>query len=127
MSHDDGRSGGATFAFSGGPILTMDSLRGTAEVVVAAGERIVAVGDRSLLEAHPLATRVDLGGRILTPGFIDAHNHLSIAALHPLWADLDGVATLDQLRMALADQAQREPDAEWIRGFGWNEAHGLML
>jgi len=127
VSHDDGRSGGATFAFSGGPILTMDSLRGTAEVVVAAGERIVAVGDRSLLEAHPLATRVDLGGRILTPGFIDAHNHLSIAALHPLWADLDGVATLDQLRMALADQAQREPDAEWIRGFGWNEAHGLML
>jgi len=114
-------------AFSGGRILTMDAARSSAEVVVTAGDRIVAVGDATLLEAHPHAQRIDLRGRILLPGFIDAHNHLSIAALHPLWADLAGVHTLDELRSALAEQVAREPGAEWIRGFGWNEASGLTL
>lgn len=61
------------------------------------------------------------------PGFIDAHDHLSIAALHPLWADLSQVRNLDELRAALAEQAAREPDTAWIRGHGWNEATGLTL
>ena len=102
-------------AFHGGTILTMDDARPRAEVVVTSGERIVAAGARDLLEAYPHATRVDLAGRTLVPGFIDAHNHLSIAALHPLWADLSAVSTLDELRAALEEQAAREPDAAWIR------------
>lgn len=114
-------------AFHGGPILTMHDAHPRAEVVVTSGERIVATGARDLLEAYPHATRVDLAGRTLVPGFIDAHNHLSIAALHPLWADLSGVSTLDELREALAEQAAREPDAAWIRGHGWDEATGLTL
>ena len=55
------------------------------------------------------------------PGFIDAHNHLSIAALHPLWADLSGVASSDELQQALREQAAREPQAHWVRGVGWSE------
>ena len=48
------------------------------------GGRIAAVGRRAVLNAYPEATIEPLGGRTLVPGFIDAHNHLSIAALHPL-------------------------------------------
>jgi predicted amidohydrolase YtcJ len=117
----------SSVAFSGGRILTMDDARPSAEVVVTRGDRIVDVGPRHLLDAYPSARRVDLAGRTLVPGFIDAHNHLSIAALHPLWADLSRVATLDQLRAALAEQAAREPHAAWVRGHGWNEASGLTL
>jgi len=114
-------------AFHGGPILTMDALRPRVEVLVVEGDRIVAAGARTLLDAYPQAARVDLAGRTLVPGFIDAHNHLSIAALHPLWADLSAARTLDDLRAALVEQATREPDAAWIRGHGWNEATGLTL
>ena len=116
-----------TVAFTGGRILTMDAARPSAEVVVTVGDRIVAVGERALLDAYPGARTVALDGRVLVPGFIDAHNHLSIAALHPLWADLSTVRDQDGLRAALAEQAAREPGASWIRGCNWNEASGLTI
>jgi len=108
-------------AFTGGRILTMDPALARAEVVVIENGRIAAVGERDLLHAYPGITVEDLAGRTLLPGFIDAHNHLSIAALHPIWADLSQVTTMDEVKAALADQAAREPDANWIRGTNWNE------
>ncbi|HEY7136873.1 MAG TPA: amidohydrolase family protein [Acidimicrobiia bacterium] len=114
---------GAT-VFSGGPILTMDDAPGasaTAEVVVVHDDRIVAVGGDDLAARYPSAARVNLAGRTLLPGFIDAHNHLCIAALHPRFADLSAVTSMPELVDALAVQARREPEAEWIRGVGWNE------
>lgn len=110
-----------TWLFFGGRILSMDPAVGEPEVLVVRDERIVAAGGRELALRFPHAERVDLGGRTLVPGFIDAHNHLSIAALHPLWADLSAVRTAEELAAALQAQAKREPEAEWIRGAGWNE------
>ncbi len=114
-------------AFVGGRILTMDPWRVTAEVVVIEKGRIAAVGERALLAAYPGARREDLIGRALLPGFIDAHNHLSIAALHPLWADLSRTCTREELARALAAQAAREPEARWVRGAGWDEAAGGLV
>jgi predicted amidohydrolase YtcJ len=109
----------ASYAFTGGRILTMDPTVAQAQVVITAGERMAAVGERGLLQAWPDAEVIDLGGRILLPGFIDAHNHLSLAALHPRWADLSKVRSLEDLAAALHDQAACEPDADWVRGVGW--------
>jgi predicted amidohydrolase YtcJ len=106
----------------------MDPFRPDPEVVIIAGDRIAAAGERALLEAHPGIAVESLGGRTLLPGFIDAHNHLSIAALHPVWADLSQVADVEQLRRMLSVHAAREPDVAWIRGASWNEVTtGLML
>lgn len=107
--------------FSGGPILTMDGARPEAAVVVTEGDRIVAVGDAGLATRYPDAHAVDLRGRTLAPGFIDAHNHLCIAALHPRWADLSDVRSPEDLRAALRAQADAEPDASWVRGVGWSD------
>ncbi|HYA69510.1 MAG TPA: amidohydrolase, partial [Acidimicrobiales bacterium] len=63
----------------------------------------------------------DLGGRILCPGFIDAHHHLSFAALQPRWADLLGVASVEELGARLRAHASREPETPWIRGAGWSD------
>ena len=114
-------------AFVGGRILTMDPWRATAEVAVIEKGRIAAVGERALLAAYPGAQREDLTGRTLLPGFIDAHNHLSIAALHPLWADLSRACTREELARALAAQAAREPGARWVRGAGWDETAGGLV
>ena len=111
----------AVHAFVGGPIHTMDA-GPQAEVVVTDGHRIVAVGERALLAAYPDATVRDLGGRTLAPGFIDAHNHLSIAALHPRWRDVSAVADRDTLVDAIRSQAATEPDATWVRCRDWNDA-----
>ena len=79
---------------------------------------------RGLETRYPDATVVDLTGRTLVPGFIDAHAHLSIAALHPRWADLSTVRDGDTLRAALLAQAAAEPDVEWVRGVGWTDLDG---
>src|SRR5262249_3680500 len=115
-------------AFTGGRILTMD--RSSAEVgaLVIEGDRVRAIGARELLARFPGVETIDLAGRTLVPGFIDAHNHLSIAALQPAWADLTLVASLAELGATVRAQAARTPEAPWVRGFGWNEAEtGLIL
>lgn len=108
-------------AFVGGTILTMDNPEMGAEAVVIDGDRIVAVGDRAIVADLPEASIVELGGRTLVPGFIDAHTHLSIAALHPCWADLSCVDDPDGLRAPLLEHAAAEPGAEWVRGVGWTD------
>jgi predicted amidohydrolase YtcJ len=92
-----------------------------AQAVVVERDRIVAVGDRDIVEGFPDATIADLRGRTLVPAFIDAHTHLCIAALHPRWADLSAVTDPDGLRARLSEHAASEPDAEWVRGVGWSD------
>jgi predicted amidohydrolase YtcJ len=65
--------------YGGGEILTMAGDQPTyAEALVVKGGRIVQVGvlAEALRIAGPGARRVDLAGRTLLPGFIDAHGHL---------------------------------------------------
>jgi len=114
--------------FVNGNVVTMDPRAPAASVLVARDGRIEAVGDAGLELRHPDADTVDLVGRTLVPGFIDAHHHLCFAALHPLWADLGGVADLDTVQQRLAEAAGREPNAPWIRAAGWDEfGTGLQI
>lgn len=109
-------------AFVGGRILTMDPAQGKAQALVVHGDRVAAVGDRALVGRWPGCQVADLGGRIVVPGLIDAHHHVSLAALTPRWADLSAAANLGELARSLREQAVREPGAEWIRGAGWEMA-----
>lgn len=101
-------------AFHGGPVLTMDPATAGAEVVVVDGDRIAAVGGPELA-AGPDTEVVDLGGATLVPGLIDAHNHLSVAALHPQWHDVRGVRDREPLVAAIRAQAAAWPDTAWVR------------
>lgn len=89
------------------------------EALVVADGRVAAVGDRAIVERWPGCAIEDLGGRTAIPGFVDAHNHLSLAALHPWWADLTAATGVGQVGRALREQAAREPNVEWVRGVGW--------
>jgi predicted amidohydrolase YtcJ len=75
-------SGARDVVFRGGTILTMDPERPTAEAVAVHGDSIVAVGSEAevMAAASPEALVVDLGGRVLLPGFNDAHCHRIDAA-----------------------------------------------
>ena len=108
-------------AFVGGRVFTMDPRTPHAEVVVVQGGRILDVGPVGILERHPDVERVELGGRALMPGLIDAHNHLSLAALYGRWADLSTVTSVEQLAEVLHEHAGAEPDTEWVRGAGWDD------
>lgn len=76
--HDSPRG---TVAFSGARVVTMrDAMAGTEEViengvVVVEGNRIAAVGAASEVEVPAGAHVVDVSGKTIVPGFIDAHAH----------------------------------------------------
>jgi predicted amidohydrolase YtcJ len=109
-------------AFTGGPIRTMDPAAPIVEVLVVAGDRIAAAGERALLDTDADAHTevVDLQGSTLVPGFIDAHNHLSVAALHPRWLSVAGIGDPGALVAAIREQAAREPETGWVRCQGIN-------
>ena len=65
--------------YVGGPIITVDDRAPLAEAVAVKAGKAVAVGSRSSVEmAHkgPRTTVIDLAGRTMIPGFIDAHGHM---------------------------------------------------
>jgi predicted amidohydrolase YtcJ len=101
---------------------------GQPDVLIVEGDRIAAVGPRALLESRPDAEVVDLEGRTLLPGFIDAHNHLSLAALQPRWADLSRARDAAAVRTALVEQARRSPRRTGSEGSaGFVEVMGSRL
>lgn len=105
----------------------MDGAIGEPEVVLVQGGRILAAGARDVLDAHPAAHLHDLGGRTLVPGFIDAHNHMSVASLHPIWADLADASDLESALGLVRAQAVAEPETEWVRGASWEFSGPLPL
>jgi imidazolonepropionase-like amidohydrolase len=81
----------AVTALVGATVFTSDA-RGTIYprgTVVLAGGRILAVGDAST-PVPKGATVIDVGGRFVTPGLIDAHSHLGVYASPEVEANADG-------------------------------------
>ena len=69
----------ADLVFTGGVVHTVDSDNSIAEAVAVSDGRILAVGSNAEVSATsgPGTRHVELNGRSLTPGFIDAHQHFT--------------------------------------------------
>jgi len=110
---------------SGGAVFTADTRRLWTEAVVFHGGTIAATGSREDLTARfPEAVEVDVTGRTVVPGFIDAHNHFlatgeSLAAIN---ARFPACASVDQLVADLAAAAESTPRGQWISAFGFDDA-----
>ncbi|MGW2560341.1 amidohydrolase [Streptomyces sp. NPDC001514] len=113
----------ADLVFTGGPVLTPGtSERPLAAAVAVSGDRITAVGHpddvRDLI--GPKTEVVDLAGRLLMPGFQDAHIHPVPAGLELTQCDLTGTSTAEDTLAAVRTYATAHPDREWITGGGWS-------
>lgn len=112
----------ADLVLFGGRVLTMDpDVPGARAVAVEAG-RITAVGgDRDVLElAGPRTRRIDLAGRTLLPGFVDAHCHPIHAGIELRQCDLhDLPESSAAYHEAISAYAISNPDLEWVVGAGW--------
>ncbi|MEV5174238.1 amidohydrolase [Streptomyces flaveolus] len=109
----------ADLLFTGGPVLTPEGR--TATAVAVTGDRITAVGHASLRElAGPRTEVVDLAGRLLLPGFQDAHVHPVPAGLELSRCDLSGATTAEATVAAVRAYADAHPEREWILGGGWS-------
>ncbi|WP_367180023.1 amidohydrolase [uncultured Phycicoccus sp.] len=107
--------------FSGGPVFTARAVRSRPIAVAVDDGRVVAVGHDEVLElAGPRTERVDLRGRMLVPGFQDAHVHPVWAGVDMLRCDLTDLSTAEQYVRRVADYAAATADQEWVLGSGWS-------
>ena len=92
-----------------------------AEALAVRGDRIVYVGDAKGAAAlrGPRTDVRDLGGRLVTPGFNDAHVHLSGGALSLERVDLIEEQSLDAVQGRIRGFAQSNAKSEWVLGRGW--------
>jgi predicted amidohydrolase YtcJ len=101
-----------------GKVFTSASTKSSAEAIAIRGERIVAVdtSDKIKALAGPNTRRLDLQGRVVVPGFNDAHfhhvprspgTHLKLKFPEPAWTEV-----LD----ALAEAVKQAPAGTWIFG-----------
>ena len=105
---------------AGGPVHTMGDPE-TVEAVRVDGRRITAVGGLEDLRALGDADVVDLDGRCLMPGFVDAHTHPLMHGQCASWADLSGAASIDEVVKLLREHARGLGAAAAIRGFGYDQ------
>ncbi|MEU8675859.1 amidohydrolase [Streptomyces sp. NPDC048560] len=111
----------ADLVFTGGPVLTMDAARTRATTLAVTGDRITAVGHDEVRELiGPKTEVVDLAGRLLVPGFQDAHVHPVGAGLELAQCDLTECREATDTLAAVRTYAAAHPDREWITGGGWS-------
>ncbi len=113
----------ADLVFLNGHVVTVDPGRPEAQAVAVRGDRILTVGTNNEIRAHVgLQTRViDLGGRLLVPGFIEGHGHYTGLGESKTILDLTTARSWDDIVAMVRDAASRARPGEWIRGRGWHQ------
>jgi len=106
----------ADTVFFNGKIVTVDSAFSIARAVAVKGERFLAVGSDEEILAHAgrQTRKVDLQGRTVIPGLIEAHAHPETAALSELEEPLPNPRTVGQLLEWIRQQAAVKHKGEWI-------------
>ncbi len=114
----------ARTTFTHATIRTMDSVGRVAEALVVDRDRIAFVGSAAEAAAlAPDAEVVDLTGRTVLPGFVDAHNHLAFTGAEIGQVDVrsPAVSSIADLVARIAVAAERVPDGVTIRAAGMND------
>ncbi|RLM56999.1 amidohydrolase [Halobellus sp. Atlit-31R] len=114
----------ADLVLTNGEVHTLETSDETHEAVAIRDGRIVRLGseyDVAFLAGTETET-IDLGGRTVLPGFIDAHTHLDFVGRRLVHADLSGAASAEECVDRLRDRREEVAPGEWIVGYGYDES-----
>ncbi|MFC4447733.1 amidohydrolase [Halorussus aquaticus] len=116
----------ADYIFTNAELHTLGDPDEVAEAVAVRDGEIVRVADAYEVEfLEGVETEVvDLGGRVLLPGFIDAHTHLQHLGRSLVYADLAEADSPADCVAALRESGDDRdgPSDEWVLGFGYDES-----
>lgn len=104
-------------------IWTVDEARPKAQAVAVFGDRIIAVGSDADVEGlrGPDTKVIDAGGKLLLPGFNDAHVHFVSGGAQLDSVQLNDVTSPEEFVRRIAERAKKTPKGEWILGGDWDE------
>ncbi|OIK15088.1 hydrolase [Bacillus sp. MUM 116] len=110
--------------FTNGVFYTLDSENPVVETVVVDDGRIVDLGSHQEMElqwGRQGVNTIDLHGKMVTPGLIDSHLHLSGVAFNFLDLDLTGVESKKEMLEKIKAKANTVAPGCWLIGMGWDE------
>ena len=105
-----------------GSIWTGDTNNPMASSIIVRGETIEYVGsdEMALSMVAENATRIDLGGKFVTPGFIDNHVHFMAGGMQLAQVDLYEVTSKEEFQKRVFEIDQRLPKGKWMVGGNWD-------
>jgi len=104
-------------------VWTVDKAHSTAQAVAVLGDHIIAVGSNADVEAlrgHDTKV-IDAGGKLLLPGFNDAHVHFVGGGLQLDSVQLNDATSTEEFVRRIGEQARKTPKGEWMQGGDWDE------
>jgi predicted amidohydrolase YtcJ len=112
----------ANLVLKNGSVYTVDVGRSWAQAIAIADDKIVYVGSNAGVEAaiDDDTVVVDLNGKMVLPGFVDAHAHPSQAMDYVGNISLYLLDSVEAYQGAIAEYARSHGDAEVLRGSGWH-------
>ena len=112
---------GARMILTGGRIYTMDAAASVADTVVVRDGYIAFAGRRGDVNGGPGEPEIDLAGRAVVPGLVDAHAHLMNLARTRLEVGVGRLTSEHAAAAAVAEAASRLGAGEWVTGRGWDQ------
>jgi predicted amidohydrolase YtcJ len=114
---------GATLIITNAAIYTVDNQHPRAEAAAVIGDRIVAVGSKPEIDSWrgPQTEVIDAGGKLLLPGFNDAHLHFIQGGAQLDQVALTDASTPQEFAKRIAAQVSKTPKGEWVLGGRWDE------
>ncbi len=110
-----------------GTIYTMDAVLPRAQAIAIETEsgRILAVGTNDEVRRVGIAGKgrhvVDLHGKTMLPGFIDAHIHVLDAAYRSYYIDAEGCNSAEEVAALVRERTAQTPVGQWILGGHWDK------
>src|SRR5262245_3358623 len=106
-----------------GSVHTVDPAHPRAQAVAVGAGRILLAGtDAEVMKRRGPSTRViDLAGRTVVPGLVDAHGHVLGLGLAAMRLDLKGTRSAEEIAEMVKDRAAATDRSRWIRGRGWDQ------
>ena len=109
--------------FTNGIVFTANDSQPRAEAVAVKNGRVIFVGssDDAGRYAGSNTEVIDLQGKTLLPGFVDAHYHLAGVGQREMTLNLEGTQSLDEFLARVKARVDQAPPGAWVVGRGWIE------
>ena len=109
----------ADLILTNGKIFVADEAFTIVDTLVVNAGLIVAIGDGSLSEQFEAVEEIDLGGKLVIPGFNDSHTH--IRGQPQRYIELSEVTSISEIQQLIISKIEEVGEGEWITGYGWSE------